>query len=300
MRFRRAISLVAFVAALTLVTPCAFGDNVVQQFTDGNVDWTNMIVTAKGIGAPPANAANMAQARAMARRAAIVVAQRNLLEIVKGVRIDSQTLVKDFMTQSDIIRSQVSGVVRGSRLIDVAYMSDSSVEATVAMPLTGEFSGVVIPLVIKTPTVSPPSPAPPEMPMQPPSAPEPPPMGEQPQAPSPGQVVYTGLVIDAQGLGVRPAMSPKIVDESGAEVYGSSFVSREYAIQQGVSGYAKDLTAAQNNPRVTDRPLTVSGVKAAGPSKCDIVVNNQDAQMIKSSADNLSFLQKCRVMIVLD
>lgn len=295
MRFRRTISLIVLMAALVLVAPGAFGDTLVQQFADGNVDWSRMIITAKGIGAPPANAANIAQARAMARRAAIVVAQRNLLEIVKGVRIDSQTLVKDFMTQSDIIRSQVSGIVRGSRLIDVAYMSDSSVEATVAMPLMGEFSGVVIPLVVKQPAPSAPPAAPPMMAPQPPAPPT-----YAPQRPPVSPAVFTGLVLDARGLGVRPAMSPKILDESGSEVYGSAFVSREYAVQQGVSGYAKDLSAAQNNPRVTDRPITVKGVKASGPARCDISISNADAQSIKASAENLSFLQKCRVMIVLD
>jgi hypothetical protein len=286
-------------AILVLAVPAAYGDSIVQQFADGNVDWSRMIVTAKGIGAPPANAANIAQARAMARRAAIVVAQRNLLEIVKGVRIDSQTLVKDFMTQSDIIRSQVSGIVRGSRLIDVAYMSDSSVEATVAMPLMGEFSGVVIPLIIKQPTEPQPmAPTPPTVapPTTPPMEPAP---QVQPSTP-PTAAIYTGLVLDARGLGVRPAMSPKVVDESGKEVYGSAFVSREYAVQQGVSGYAKDLSAAQNNPRVTDRPITVKGLKAEGPARCDIAISNADAEMIKASADNMSFLQKCRVMIVLD
>lgn len=295
MRFRRTISLIALMAALVLAVPGAFGDTLVQQFADGNVDWSRMIITAKGIGAPPANAANIAQARAMARRAAIVVAQRNLLEIVKGVRIDSQTLVKDFMTQSDIIRSQVSGIVRGSRLIDVAYMSDSSVEATVAMPLMGEFSGVVIPLVVKQPARPAPPMAPPMMAPQPPA-----PQIQAPLRPPVSPAVFTGLVLDARGLGVRPAMSPKILDESGSEVYGSAFVSREYAVQQGVSGYAKDLSAAQNNPRVTDRPITVKGVKASGPARCDIAISNADAQSIKASAENLSFLQKCRVMIVLD
>ncbi len=293
MRFRRTISLITLMAALVLVVPSAFGDSLVQQFADGNVDWSRMVITAKGIGAPPANAANIAQARAMARRAAIVVAQRNLLEIVKGVRIDSQTLVKDFMTQSDIIRSQVSGIVRGSRLIDVAYMSDSSVEATVAMPLMGEFSGVVIPLIVKRPAAPPV--APPMMAPQPPA-----PQIQAPARPPVSPAVFTGLVLDARGLGVRPAMSPKILDESGSEVYGSAFVSREYAVQQGVSGYAKDLSAAQNNPRVTDRPITVKGVKASGSARCDITISNADAQSIKASAENLSFLQKCRVMIVLD
>jgi len=95
-------------------------------------------------------------------------------------------------------------------------------------------------------------------------------------------------------------MSPKIMDENGQEVYGSAFVSREYAVQQGMSGYAKDMTAAQSNPRVTNNPLTVNGLKTEGPGNADIVISNADASKLKSSFEHLTFMKKCRVIIVVD
>jgi hypothetical protein len=95
-------------------------------------------------------------------------------------------------------------------------------------------------------------------------------------------------------------MSPKILDERGQEVYGSAYVSREYAVQQGMAGYAKDLTASQTNPRVTDQPLTVKGLRTEGPGQSNLVISNADADQIRGASENLSFLKKCRVMIVLD
>ncbi|MDZ4165470.1 MAG: hypothetical protein U1C55_10110, partial [Smithellaceae bacterium] len=86
----------------------------------------------------------------------------------------------------------------------------------------------------------------------------------------------------------------------GREVYGAMQVDREFAIQQGMTGYARDLTAAMTNPRVTNNPLTLKGVKAEGAGKADIVISNKDADMIRTVAENLAFLKKCRVMIVLD
>jgi len=106
--------------------------------------------------------------------------------------------------------------------------------------------------------------------------------------------------VDTRGFQVKPAMSPKVVDEDGNEVYGSSYVSRDYAINQGMAGYAKDLASAQTNDRVTNNPLTVKGIKTADTGDSDIVISNADAASIKGSADNLTFLQKCRVMVVLD
>lgn len=279
MRRTVAFTIVVFVSAVLMVGAMVWAQGeVVQQFDQGSINWSTGKVVAVGIGAPPAKAANMAQARAMARRAAITVARRNLLEISQGVQVDSMTLVKDFTVKSDIIRTSVQGVVRNAQVIDTAYMSDGSVEVTMVMSLGGEFANVILP---------------------------PPPVGTEFPMPLPGtempsSQVYTGMVIDARGLGARPAMAPKIVDESGREIYGSAMVNREFAVQQGMVGYAKDLSAAQGNNRVTDRPVTIKALRTSGAAKCDVVISDSDAARLTSAAENLSFLQKCRVMVVLD
>ena len=71
-------------------------------------------------------------------------------------------------------------------------------------------------------------------------------------------------------------------------------------MQQGVSGYARDLTAAQGNPRVTNNPVTVKGLSAEGAGKSDIKISTDDARKLRSVKENIDFMKKCRVMIVLD
>jgi hypothetical protein len=254
---------------------------IVEQMGDkGKINWSEGYIEALGIGAPPERYIGKPQARPMALRAARVDAYRNLLEVTKGVRVDSTTVVKDFTVQSDVINAQVEGLVKGAKVVNQEYMSDGTVEVTVRMPLAGGFSQVIVPRALdKKPEVAPPAP---------------------PAPPAAAGVVYTGMVIDARGIQARPAMSPRILDENGKEVYGSMNVDREYAVQQGMSGYARDLTAAQSNPRVTNNPVSIKGVKTEGPGRSDIVISTADAEKIRSAADNLSFLKKCRVMIVLD
>jgi hypothetical protein len=108
------------------------------------------------------------------------------------------------------------------------------------------------------------------------------------------------LVIDTRGLGITPVMVPKILDEDAREVYGSAFVSREYAVQQGMSGYSKDLAAAQSNQRVADNPLTVKGLRTEGVQHSDVIISNVDASRLRSASENLSFMKKCRVIIVVE
>ncbi len=253
-------------------------DVIEPSGSSGKVDWTTGVITAVGIGAPPAQPANAAQARAMAERAAQVVAYRNLLEAVKGVRVDSTTTVENFMVTSDVIRTEVSGIIQGATVMDKKYMSDGSVEVTVGMKLTGALADALLP---KGPTT-------------PPTA-----SGVPGSAPAAGQL-YTGLVVDARGLGIRPAMAPRILNEDGKEVYGSAWISRDYAVREGMVGYLKEPAAAQTNPRVADKPLMVKAIKTSGDARVDAVISNADAAALQSASQNLSMLEKCRVIILVD
>ncbi|MFH1993900.1 MAG: hypothetical protein ABIK98_16090 [Pseudomonadota bacterium] len=253
------------------------GQDLVEQKGKGSINWSAGIVQATGIGAPPENVYGKPSARPMALRAATLDAYRNILEVVNGVRIDSTTVVKDYAVESDVIMSKVEGMVHGAEIVKKEYLSDGTVEITMQMNLRGGFSQIILPEEIK-PLES----IQPVVPVQSSSA------------------VFTGMVVDARGLKARPAMSPKILDESGQEVYGSAFVSREFAVQQGMSGYAKDLAGALKNERVTDKPLTVKGLRTEGPGQSDIVISNADASRLRSASENLSFMKKCRVMIVVD
>jgi hypothetical protein len=119
-------------------------------------------------------------------------------------------------------------------------------------------------------------------------------------ASSSAPVVYTGIVIDARGIQARPAMLPRIFDEDGREIYGLANVDREYAEKQGISGYTRDPKAAQSNQRVGANPITIKALRSSSSGKSDIIISNADARQIRSSAESVSFLKQCKVMIVLD
>ena len=291
-----AILAIAFVGLLILPGSvyCEQWQDLVEQMATGDINWTKGVVQAKGIGAPPERYYGKPQARPMALRAAKLDAMRNLLEVTKGVRISSTTTVKDYVVESDIIMSQVEGMVKGAQIVHQEYMSDGTVEVTMQMSLMGGFAQLILPREIRQVESIRPIPPVHKEPL--------PPIVKKPSAPAPKPVseVFTGMVIDARGINARPAMAPKILNENGEEVYGSAYVSREFAVQQGMSGYAKDLTAAQSNPRVTNSPLTVKGLRTEGHGRSDIVISNADASRLRSASEHLAFLKKCRVMIVVD
>jgi len=144
-------------------------------------------------------------------------------------------------------------------------------------------------------------PAAPPTAITPEKKPEPPlPASPSPEAPAvefKGGVA-TGLVVDGRGLGLRPALLPRIIDAQGQEVYVGQVVTRTNAVEQGVAGYAKDVNAAANNFRVTDNPAVIKGVRVSGAARTDIVVAQADAQMLRSLGNKGDFLENCRVIIV--
>ena len=275
----RGMMVLLLVGALIGVgaTWAQLGGVVEPAGADGSIDWTKGVVMATGFGAPPPHAVNAAQARALAERAAFLVATRNLLEVVKGIRVDSATLVENMMVSSDVIKTEVSGFIQGAQIVKKQVNPDGSVQVTVAMKLNGDFSSAFLPQSSGGPEVIP-----------------------MPQGQGTPSTTFTGLIVDARGSGVRPAVAPKIRNEEGREVYGSAFVNRQYAVEQGMVGYLKDVESAKGNPRVTDRPLLVKALKTDGPNKTDLVISNNDAQVLHGMKEHLTFLEKARVMVILD
>ena len=163
---------------------------------------------------------------------------------------------------------------------DIRYLSDASLEIEMEVHMSG-ISEIVLPPAgyAETPAGG-----------APPSA--------ATSAPASGST--TGLIIDARGIGTRPAMSPKIVDQNGGVVYGPSSFTRDYAIKFGVAGYSKDIETAKSDPRVVGNPLIVRGIGVQGSNGTDIVVANGDAATIRQAESSGKVLSSCKVMIILD
>jgi hypothetical protein len=270
----------------------------------GNVDWSERFVIATGIGAPNPDLPPAVN-RPGAIRAATMVALRNALETIKGIYLNSTTTVENFMTKSDVVTSSVSGFVKGFEIADravyecdkqgnckviqgaefegkgrVKYMSDGTVEVTVKVPLDGVdgLGQKLLPdLVGEKPSVS---------------------TWEGKAAKK--SRVFTGLIIDCRGLKVKPCLSPKVLDEAGKEIYGSAYVSREWAVKYGMAGYSKDPQVAAKLERVGGNPGMIKALKASGDNSTDVVIADKDAAEVRSAADNLKFLSECRVVLLVD
>lgn len=227
------------------------------------VNWSGQVVRATGQGAPDLKAQNPAQARLGAERAALADALRNLLAQVKGISVDGSKKMGDLM-EKDEIKTRVEGIVKGFKVINKRYFSDSGVEVEVEVPLA-MLSDVVDPDTTQMLAVGKPE----------------------------GEKTTTGLVIDARGLKLIPSLMPRVLDEGGKAVYSIDSLSADARKSSGVAAYVQNLDDAQKSLKAGEKPLVIKAAKATGS---DLQLAPEDAK--KLAALNTSFLADGKVVIV--
>lgn len=111
---------------------------MIQQFeVKAQVDlpeWVAETISAQGQGVPPAEKAGTPQGKLLAARAAELDAKRRLAEEVRGFRIDSNTVVRDFITEHDEINTQLDAVLVGSYVKSTTYDSEGTATVVVELP----------------------------------------------------------------------------------------------------------------------------------------------------------------------
>jgi hypothetical protein len=112
------------------------------------------------------------------------------------------------------------------------------------------------------------------------------------EAPDPD--AYTGLTLDAMGLSIERAMSPRIVDEDGNQVYPLKIeYSYDDLLERGLVSYCE--TERQTRRRAGERPLCIRALDVLGSSNSDLVVSREDAERIRSANRRGKFLERWAV-----
>ena len=269
--------------------------SVITQKEKGLVDWTQNYVEATGMAVAPRNMRG-AQAKALARRGAMVDLQRNLLEFLVGVQIDARTVMEDFMA-NDTVRSEIHGIIKNVETLEGTWDGEAyTVKGRIRM---GQLRTVIAPNIPPAPTVYPVVGATPDVTIHVDPEPEPAPAPRQrsqgKKQSQPKKAGYTGLIIDVRHLPYKPAMSFQVYDQSGKAVYGMSFVNQQNYLQSGLCAYYNNINYAKGEAHVAPSPIVAKAVKL-GASNVDIFISNSDASKIRSSSPD--FRKTCKVIVV--
>jgi len=229
----------------------------------------------------------------LAVRMAVGQARKRLLDIVLAVRVDARGTVSAYLAEDEDAAARVRGIVQNSPLKRPAVFDDKG-EVRVSERLRGPLAELVLPTSIQFQ-----SGIPPRMPtsMEGNLAFE----GDgMPEEAGVGASGYTGLIVDARGLRVTPAMAPVIYGQDGLGAYGPFLVSRANAIARGVAVYASTDDRAVLRERVGENPLVVRALSTFGSWRTDLVVSAPMARLIRAMMRMGDAVDQCRVVIVID
>ena len=253
-------------------------------------------VEADGFGLPPEYASSGAQARLMARRAAISDAQRNLAEQISGVQVDSETTVQNLQLSSDVVKTRVSALLKGAKVISESY-EDGAYHVVMALPLYGvnnSLASAVLPRTTRRESFPATILPEPDEPLYTPTEPEPTTIPTTSTITNRQNGTYTGVIVDCTGLGLRTAMSPVIKTTAGEPIYGYKNLDSKKVIKNGMAGYASSYSG--NVSRAGSNPLIV---KAVGVDHYfNPVVNVADAKIILEENGYTHFLDNCAVVFI--
>jgi hypothetical protein len=260
-----------------------------EQRIEGSVDWTNQLLTVYGEGIAPEDITSPARRRLMGFRAAKVEARRNLLEMVGEVHVDAHTKVSMAMVQSDDVRSRITGIVKGARVVPGSQSeTDGLYRIALQIDLRHEFAEAVLPDHAR----------PQDMELLPVAADS---LADSLRVYTPPDP-YTGLLVDARGLDLQPSMAPRVLTASGREIYNAGFVDRQYATQMGLVGYDKDMDRAKKSDRLGGEkahPLIVKAQSVSGPLNGDAVIDDEEGVWVRMADSKQNFLSQCRVVFLL-
>ncbi len=249
----------------------------------------NDYVLVAGEGLPSPASQSPAQRRLTAIRAATIVAYRQLAEFLDGFSVVGDTMVRDAALQYDVIRSAVSGFVKGAQVVYEEYNDQEGVAIVlVKIGMTGPqgfgermYDKLLGNADIKNAVVHPSQ------------------IPAYKHKPVPLDEKYDGLVIDATEQNFRPALINRIFTVKGDIIYDPSKVSQKVLVEQGCGEYTNsvDKAKAALASRGVKNPLLVKAVGTVSAS--DLQVSDDDAVTIYSANQKGGFFAAAKVAFVL-
>ena len=224
-----------------------------------------------GMGVAPDNVSTEAQGFVMAREAAIVDARAKMLEYIKGVHIDKDTTVVNMMANSKINQA-VSGMINGTYVVED---SDKWVDGVYKVEMERDLLDLYRIIYVE--------------------------FEDQFATDEPTRETdYTGLIIDARNVDLKPQVRFRIEDENEEVVYASVKALYQPAVDSGLVNFAHSVEQARQDSRMGDNPMVVQAIDTAGENDTIAVVSNSDGSRIRQELNETEVFRNTRVMVVID
>ena len=124
------VKSIALAVLMLVLAVCTVGTS------EAAAKWDGGSIRVVGLGIAPVDARGP-QAEALARRAALSDAYRQLAEQVNGVNVDAMTTIENLMLVNTTVRTHVSALIKGAAIVEEVQQRDGSYTVTIDLPVYG-------------------------------------------------------------------------------------------------------------------------------------------------------------------
>ena len=280
-----------------LFGPITYAGDVITSELNGKINWTTGEIQAVGFGAAPEGTALRKQ-KNLALRAAKIVAIRNLLEIVQGVRVTSETTVLDLMLVSDVVHTRVNGIVRGAQVQASSFDESSGLASvTVQLKVTEglyqtlidasdlQLSKTKSPLSdLLSSTLALLSTA----------------LAANAHADIAGDIEYSGIVFDVTALQqFQPAAILRLRDDVGKVFYPSDSIVKDTLSGSLPTLYGNSVETLTTFDRIGETPLIIEVDALFLSFSSDLQLRSSDMKRLKSNEALWQLIENGRVAVLM-
>ena len=113
---------------------------------------------------------------------------------------------------------------------------------------------------------------------------------------------YTSVIFDVTGLSLTRSMSPKIRLSNGDVVWCGANFDIDSLPDRGIVAYCENINEGKTHKYAGNNPLIIKVVNICGSPKikCDMIITDHDAAILKNENIKGKFLDKFNVLVVCD
>lgn len=257
---------VALAPALLLgAAPAVAAPPVMRSLSEGTLNWTTLELCSSA--SESNSSGSMAGYEALEGRARATLGPR-MLDLAREVRIDTEHTSGDLMASTQAVADKLDANVSLWEVTEARYYTSGRVDVEVCLPVHAWLR----PALAR--------------------------MGTGADRSSPADVPITGLVVDARGLGVEPAIAPEVRDPAGAVLYAAAFMTSFAASQRAPVVYVTDPADPVAVRRAGDQPVIVRAASVA--DDVNLVLDVPGSVALRKAAGAAGFLAQGTVVIVVD
>lgn len=257
-------ALVSSLSTAADVEPARFGP-VVTATHGATIDWTTMVLSIEEGAEPTPGSHAQAQVVEQAARASL---GPRVLEAAGHVRLDADSRVRDLIEAETRLGQHLGQESSSWHVSEARYHSSGRVEIVGELDLAAWLR----PVAYARATGSDP------------------PTGDSSR--------FTGVLVDARGLGAEGALAPRILSSTGEVLFAIEHVHKAVTRKRTPVQYVSDPADPLAYDRAGDNPLMLRAVRVE--SDVDLVLTPEDSVRLQTVSRDERLLAEALVVLVLD